>query len=159
MIGSRRTPPPLRPSSPERAAWVPRRSREIVDDGSPRTNQQRQEGLGHVIRTEQVDGEMLFQRDAITHLTDKGYAGVIDEDIERLHFLDSSLNLLPVGDVQCQRRDTRIGVGQGLPRTGIHPLRAPAQSFLDQRPADASIGTGYENGFACDFHYCWLLSG
>jgi len=98
---------------------------------------------------------MLLQRDAITHLTDKGHAGVIDENIERLHFLDGSLNLLPVGDVQWQRRNARIGVGQGLPRTGIHPLRASPQSFLDERPADAAIGTGNQNCFVCDFH-CFL---
>src|ERR1700731_19123 len=101
---------------------------------------------------------MLFQRDAITHLTDKGHAGVIDEDIERLHFLDSSLNLLLVGDVQCQRRNTPIGMGQGLPRTGIHPLRASSQSFLDQRSANAAIGTGNQNCLVCDDHYFLLSS-
>jgi len=39
----------------------PVRQRKNVDDGSPRTSQQRQESLGHTIRAEEIDGEALFE--------------------------------------------------------------------------------------------------
>src|SRR5258705_6184877 len=51
---------------------------------------------------------MLFQRGAITHLTEKRHAGVSDEDIERHYFLDGSVNLLPVRDVQGQARGSLL---------------------------------------------------
>jgi hypothetical protein len=44
-------------------------------------------------------------------------------------------------------------VGQGLARTGIHPLRTSPQGFLDHCTPDTAIGPGHENCLVCDFHY------
>ena len=41
----------------------------------------------------------------------QAHAGIVDEDVERLDFLDGRLNLRRVGHVQGQRRDTTICVG------------------------------------------------
>ena len=85
---------------------------------------------------------MPFERGTIGQVIEKRNSGVIDEDIERFDSLDSCLSLRGVGHVQRQGRDARIWVGQRLPRTGIHPLRASPQSFLDQRLSDTAVGTG-----------------
>jgi hypothetical protein len=45
-----------------------------------------------------------------------------------------------------------IQVRKGVARTGIHPLGASPQGFLDQRPSDTAIGPGHQNSFVCDFH-------
>ena len=47
----------------------------------------------------------------------------------------AALNLLCVGDVQGERRDALVGVGQRLACPGVHALRASPQGFLDQRLA------------------------
>ena len=64
----------------------------------------------------------------------------------------AACDLRRVGHVQGQRRDPPIRVGQRLARTGIHPLRAPPQGFLDQRLTDTTIGPGHQNCTACDRH-------
>ena len=89
-----------------------------------RTSQQRQEGLGHAVRAEEIDGEMLFDYGTIAEVIVKRYTGVVDEDVERLDALDRCLNLCSVGHVQGHGRDALVRVGQGLARTGVHPLRA-----------------------------------
>ena len=50
-----------------------------------------------------------------------------------------------VGHVQAQGRDARIHVGHGPASADIYPLRTPAQSFLDQRLSDTTIGPGHQN--------------
>src|SRR5215471_5849940 len=55
------------------------------------------------------------------------------------------LNLRSVGHVKCERRHTLIGNLQWDAGSGINPLRAPFQGFVDQRPADASIGSRDQN--------------
>jgi hypothetical protein len=100
----------------------------------------------------EVDGEVLFERGTIAQVIVKRHAGVIDEDIERLDSLDSCLSLRRVGHVQGQGRDAPIQVGQGLARTGIHPLRASPQGFLDRRLPDAAIGPGHQKCSVCDCH-------
>src|SRR5713226_4359591 len=67
--------------------------RQIVDNGSPGTSQQRQEGLGHAVGAEEVDGEVLFERGTIGDVIVKRQAGVVDEDIERSDLIGSCLNL------------------------------------------------------------------
>jgi hypothetical protein len=44
-------------------------------------------------------------------------------------------------------------------RTGIHPLRALPQGFLNERPPDTAIGSGYENCSICDLHFFIALTG
>ena len=95
---------------------------------------------------------MLFEHGTIAQIIVKRQAGVVDEYIERFDSLDSVLNLRSVGHVQGQGRDAPIQVGQGLARTGIHPLRASPQGFLDQRLSDTAIGPGHQNCFVCDSH-------
>src|SRR5216684_531432 len=126
--------------------------RQIVDDGAPGTSQQRQEGLGHAIRAEQVHGELLLERGAIAEVVVKRDAGVVDEDVERLDSPGRGLNLRRAGHVQGQRRDAPVRVGQGLARTGIDPARASPQGFLDQRLPDAAIGPGHQNCLVGDCH-------
>src|SRR5205823_7184251 len=115
---------------------------------SPRTGQLRQEGLGYAIGAEEVDGEVPFERGTIAQVVVERDAGVVDEDIERFDVLDGCLNLRRIGDVEGQRRDPRIRVNQGLPRTGIDPSGATEQGLLDERLADAAIGPGDQNGAA-----------
>ena len=122
-----------------------RRQRQNVDDGSSSTRQQGQESLSHSIRAIEIDGEALFERGAIAQVIVKRQASVIDEDIEIFDLLDSSLNVRSIGHVQCYGRDSPIHVGQRLTRTGIHPLRASPQSFLDQRLADTAVGAGAQD--------------
>jgi hypothetical protein len=84
-----------------------------------------------------------FERGTIAQVIVSRQASVIDEDIERFDSLDRSLNLRSVGHVQGQWRDALIPVGQRLARTGIHPLRASPQRFLDQRLSYTAIGPGH----------------
>ena len=68
----------------------------------------------------------------------KRQAGIVDEDIERFHSLDSTMNLRSIGEVQGQRCDAPIPVDEGPARAGIQPLRA-SQGFLDRsRPMSRS---------------------
>jgi hypothetical protein len=107
----------------ETAQRAPRRSRSAADPRCPRTEP-------GVHRERQ--------------------ASVIDEDIERFDFLDGSLKLRHVGYVQGQGRDAPIRIGEGLARTGIHPLRASPQGFLDQPLPETGIGPGHQMRFVCD---------
>jgi hypothetical protein len=95
---------------------------------------------------------VLFQHGAIAQIIVKRQAGVIDEDIERFDSLDSALNLRSVGYVKGQGRNAPIQVGQGLARTGIHPLRASAQGFLDQRLSNTAIGPGDDDILIFEAH-------
>ncbi len=128
------------------------RQRQNVDDGPPRTGQQRQEGLGHPIRAEEVHGEVPFEHGTIAEVIKMPQAGVVHEDVERLDLPGRCLNLRRAGHVQGQRRDAPVRVGQGLARTGIHPPRASPQRFLDQRLSDTAIGPGHQNRSVCDRH-------
>ena len=101
---------------------------------------------------------MLFERGTIAEVIVVRHAGVVDEDVERLDALDGCLNLRGVGHVQGQGRDAPIRVGQGLARTGVHPLRASPQGFLDQRLPDTAIGPGHQN-CSCLRLSCTLLKG
>ena len=95
---------------------------------------------------------MPFERGAIAQVIIERQAGVVDEDVERPDSPDSALNLLGIGYVQGQRRDALIQVGQGLARTGVHPLRASAQGFLDQRLSDTAIGAGDDDILVFEAH-------
>jgi hypothetical protein len=131
--------------------------RQVVHDGSPGSNQQRQESLGHAIGAEQVDGEVAFECGTITEVVVKCQAGVIDEEIERPDSSGRRLYLCRAGHVQGQRRDAAIRVGQGLARAGVHPLRASAQGFPDQRLPDAPVGPGDQDCLAFDCHNILLI--
>jgi hypothetical protein len=100
---------------------------------------------------------VFFDYGAIGQVIVKRQAGVIDEDVERLDALESCLNLRRVGHIHGQRCDASIRVAQGLACTGVHPLRASSQGFLDQRLPDAAIGPGHQNCSVCDRHYTLLL--
>jgi hypothetical protein len=39
---------------------------------------------------------------------------------------------------------------QGLPGSGVNPLGASAQGFLDQRLSDTAIGPGHQYRAVCD---------
>jgi hypothetical protein len=119
--------------------------RQHVHDGAPRTSQQRQEGLGHAVGAEEVDGQVPFEHGRIAQVVPARHAGVIDEEIEGFDVLDSSLNLRSAGHVQGQGRDAPIRVGQGPAGTGIHARRAPAQGLGDQRLSNATIGPGHQD--------------
>jgi hypothetical protein len=43
-------------------------------------------------------------------------------------------------------------MSQGLTRTGVHPLRASPQGFLDQRLPYTAIRPGHQNCFVFDCH-------
>ena len=60
--------------------------RHVVDDGSPRTGQQRQEGLDHAVGAEEVDGQVLLEHGTIAQVVEQRDSGVVDEDIERFDF-------------------------------------------------------------------------
>jgi hypothetical protein len=143
---------------PASGATAKCRHRQNVDDRSPRTSQQPQEGLGHAKCAEEVDGEVPFDYGTLAEVVIvKRQAGIIDEDIERLDCLDSCLNLRRVGHVQGQGRDTPIPVGQGLARTRVHPLAASPHGPLDQRLPDAAIGASNQNCSGCDLHALLLM--
>ena len=93
--------------------------RQVVDDGSPGPNQQRQESLSHAVGAEQVDGEVPFEHGPIAQVVVERHAGVIDEDVERVDFIDRSLDLCSVGHVQGLRGATR-------PSPWVKGWRAPA---------------------------------
>ncbi len=95
---------------------------------------------------------MLFEHGTIAQVIEQRNTGVVDEDIERFDLPGSFLNLRGAGHVQGQGRDPPVGVGQGLARAGIHPLRASPQGFLDQRLPDAAVGPGHQHCLVCDGH-------
>jgi hypothetical protein len=102
-----------------------------------------------------------FERGTIAQLSGQRHAGVVEEEIERSDLLRSPLNLRRICDVQGQRRNALIGVNQLPARTGIHPLRASPQGFLDQRLPETPVGPGHQNRLTFDcrrFHFC-LPSG
>ena len=77
--------------------------------------------------------------------------GVVDW--ERLSLRDiQTVGRLLCDRYQGQRRNALIGVNQGLARTGIHPLRASPQGFLDQRLPETSVGAGHQNCLPFDCH-------
>ena len=122
-------------------------------------SQQRQESLSHAVGAEQVDGEVPFEHGPIAQVVVERHAGVIDEDVERVDFIDGSLDLRSVGHVQGQGCDAPIPVGQGLARAGIYPFRTSVQRFLDQGLSDAAIGPGDQNCLVCDGHTSsWLVN-
>jgi hypothetical protein len=68
--------------------------------------------------------------------------------------LDAALNyavdkVRRAGHVQDQRRDPPVGMGQRLPRAGIHPLHATLQGFLRRRAGRASPYS------SCQFHHAY----
>jgi hypothetical protein len=95
---------------------------------------------------------MRFEQRTMAEVVVQPQAGIVDEDVERLHVLDRRLNLPRVGHVLDQGRDAPISVGQGLPGTGVDPLSASPQGFLGQRSPDATIGSGHQDCAVCDFH-------
>ena len=95
---------------------------------------------------------MPFERGTIAQLSRQRHAGVVEEEIERSDLLRSPLNLRRICDVQSQRRDALIGVNQRLARTGIYPLRASPQGFLDQRLPETPVGAGHQNCLTFDCH-------
>jgi hypothetical protein len=108
--------------------------------------------LSHVIGAEEIDRQLPFERGPIAQVVVECHACVVDEDVERLHAPDGSLNPRGVGDVQGQGRDTPVRVGKGLACGGVDPLRPPVQGFLDQRLPDAAIGPGHQHRVVSDCH-------
>ena len=84
--------------------------RDVVDDGSPGKNQGWQEGLGHAVHAEKVDGQVPFEHGTIAQVIKGVHAGVVDEDVERFDTLDRDLNVRPVRHVQGQRRNASVRV-------------------------------------------------
>jgi hypothetical protein len=70
------------------------------------------------------------------------YAGIVDEDIERIDLVGSFPNLRGIGHVQRQAVHAFVGMHKGLARSGIHALRTSSQGFINQRPTDATVRTG-----------------
>ena len=66
----------------------------------------------------EVDCEEPFERGAVAQIVLERDAGIVDENIDRVDFLDSRPNLRGVCDVQLEERDAAVGVGKWL--------RAPA---------------------------------
>ena len=92
--------------------------RQIVDDGPVSTSQQREEGLGDVERPEQVDVELpLYGR--LDQVVVERHTRVVDQDGERADRLDGFADLFRIGDVQPERRDPDVGVGNGHPHAGV----------------------------------------
>jgi hypothetical protein len=98
--------------------------RQVVDDGSPGTSQQRQESLGRAVRAKEVDGEVPFEHGRIAQVVVERQAGVVDQDVERFDVIDCSPNVRRVGHVQGQGPDAPIRMGQRPARAGVHPFRA-----------------------------------
>jgi hypothetical protein len=101
-----------------------------------------------------------FERGTIAQLSGQRHAGVVEEEIERSDLLGNLSNLRRIRDVQGERRDAAVGVKQRLARTGVHPLRASRQGFLDQRPSETPVGPGHQNCLTFDchrFHFRLLL--
>lgn len=116
-----------------------------------RASQQRQKGLGHAVRTEEIDGKMPFNSGAIAKIVVKVDACVVDQDVERSDVRDSSLNLRRVGHIERQKHDPLIRMYKRLSRAGIRALGASLQAFLDQGPADAAIGPSDQDCFVFDY--------
>ena len=116
--------------------------------------QQRQEGLGHAVGAEEVDGQVLLEHGTIAQVVIERDAGVVDEDVERPDLLGRGLDLRRAGHVQDQGGDAPVRVGQGLPRARVHPAGASAEGFGDERLPDAAIGPGHQDGLAVDTHVC-----
>jgi hypothetical protein len=74
---------------------------------------------------------VVFEGAAIAEVGVEAQAGVVDKDIEGLDALGGCPDLRGVGHVQSEGRDALIRVGQGLACTGVDPLRASVQGFLD----------------------------
>jgi hypothetical protein len=95
---------------------------------------------------------MPFEIGTFAQVFVKVYSSVVYQNIEPFDFLDGSLNVRCVGHVQSHGRNASIGMGKGLARSRIHPLRTSPQSFLNQCPSDASVCAGNQNYFAFDLH-------
>jgi hypothetical protein len=76
--------------------------------------------------------------------------GIVDEEIERLDTLDSSLRRRHARRVQSQGRDASIRVGQRPARIDIHPTPDSPRSLLYQCPPDAAIATSNRYRSVCD---------
>ncbi len=55
-------------------------------------------------------------------------ASVIDQDVKRLDLISGCLDLRRAGEVQGQRRDPPVGVGQRLAGAGIYPVAPLARA-------------------------------
>jgi hypothetical protein len=108
--------------------------------------------LEHPVGAEEVDGEVLFDHGRIAEIVGEYHPGVVDQNVQRLHALDSRSNLCRIGHIQGHRRDAPIRMGQGLPGTGVDASRAPAQGFLHQRLPNTAIAAGHQKRFICDCH-------
>ena len=71
---------------------------------TPRLGEQRQERLRYVVGAEQVDRKALLKRASIAEVIVECYAGVVDQQVERIDALHGGLDLRRVGHVQGQRR-------------------------------------------------------
>ena len=45
-----------------------------------------------------------------------------------------------------------VGVFECSARSGVYPLRPPSQCLIDERPADASVGSGNHDCLICNVH-------
>lgn len=122
-----------------------RRERQVVDDCTLGTFQQRQERLRHFQRTQEVDGQVPFDYIEITQIVVDGDAGIVDEDVQGVDFGGRSLDLRNTGHVQRQGSDMPVKVGEDVARSGIHSFRASPQGFFYQRLSDTAIGPSYQN--------------
>ena len=69
------------------------REGQVVDNGSFGAFQEQQERIGHFEQTKEVDREGLFKRVEIAEVVVEGYAGIIDENVERVDLSDGPLDL------------------------------------------------------------------
>jgi hypothetical protein len=77
-------------------------------------------------------------------------AGVVDEHVELIDLRRRLADLPRIGDVEEQRRDPRIVVGQRSPRCGVHASGTAPQRLVDERGPEAAVGAGDQNRPACE---------
>ena len=91
-----------------------------------------------MIRTEEIDGKMLFQYGEIREVIVQRKSGIVHENVERFDLFARCSHLRRVRYVQGEGDDARIRMGKRLPRSGINALRTAAHDDI-KHPAGETL--------------------
>ena len=86
-----------------------RHHRQVVDDGSLRASQKRQESPRHIQRSVEVNRQVLLDERGVAQIVIERDAGVVDENVQRTDLLGRPCDLRCVGDIECQRCHPWVG--------------------------------------------------